>query len=113
MKMIALLSLALFAPSAHSPETAPEVQARLAERENSCVVEFEGKTFSLPRDQPSSPEQKRLEAELATLSARKAKLHIAPVDPTAVSYRCFGGLIYLAQKAGLSSVGFVSEPPPK
>lgn len=67
-----------------------------------CPVTVEGRTFS-------STEDPAFEAELRRLAAtgRRARVDGGPNTP----YRCIGGAIYRAQRAGFSRVGFAAEPP--
>lgn len=68
-----------------------------------CSVRIEGRIYTTSRDGA------RIGAHLAALKARNLRATIvAHID---VPYRCVGGIIYEAQRLGLS-VGFIAEPPP-
>lgn len=76
----------------------------VSEAGRTCRVSLEGQYFEVPRD------QERLETALRAVAERRAAAVIEPRDGD-VSYRCLGSVIFLAQKAGIVRVGFVSEPP--
>jgi hypothetical protein len=54
-------------------------------------------------------EAERLLAGAARAWRRRPVTVLAGVDG---SYKCFGLAIYTLQRAGVSKVGFISEPPP-
>jgi biopolymer transport protein ExbD len=70
----------------------------------SCRVSISGRSFSFPAD----------EQGLLAALRREAMIHSeATIEAdTSVPYRCFGGAIVLAQRAGFKRVGFIAEPPP-
>jgi len=69
---------------------------------DTCKIEVEGKSFSLPKDE---------DALLVALKSRSSKgRRISVGGGTEIPYRCIGHAIYLAQRAGFEKVGFIAEP---
>jgi hypothetical protein len=74
-----------------------------AETSTGCRIELGGKSFVIPRDGD------RLREAIAGLRNRVDRIDIR--GPASTPYRCVGGLIFAAQRAGMQ-VGFAAEPPP-
>jgi hypothetical protein len=74
-----------------------------AETSTGCRIELGGESFVIPRDGD------RLTEAIAGLRNRVDRIDIR--GPASTPYRCVGGLIFAAQRAGMQ-VGFAAEPPP-
>ncbi len=68
---------------------------------DTCLVHFEGESFILPRDSAT------MTAKLQDL--RKSWATASIVGGPALPYRCIGGVIYFAQRAGFERIGFTGE----
>lgn len=103
----AILSAASFALGACQHEqrasTRVAVIALSFEPPNTCRMTVNGQTFTLFTDEAGS---------LAALRQQAAVVSAATVTGDfRTPYKCFGGAVYLAQRAGFERVGFVAEPP--
>lgn len=87
------------------------VVLKVEQDRSGCLVTIKGETYRLPFEDHYSADAQRLEATLKALAEDKSSLHI--VAGKNVQYRCVGGIIYVAQAAGMPRIGFISEPPPK
>jgi len=71
---------------------------------DTCRLSIDNSSFSFPAD----------ENDLLKALKQRAKTdpqaEIKPIG--SVPYKCFGGAIVLAQRAGFRRVGFIAEPPP-
>ncbi len=75
-----------------------------SEAPGSCRLTIDGNSFSFPDEEQRLIAALRLKATTysgATIEADKS-----------IPYKCFGGAIVLAQRAGFKRVGFIAEPPP-
>jgi hypothetical protein len=68
---------------------------------DTCLVHIEGESFILPKDSAT------MTAKLQDLRKRWATASI--VGGPALPYRCIGGAIYFAQRAGFERIGFTGE----
>jgi biopolymer transport protein ExbD len=71
---------------------------------DTCSISVDGKTFILSKDRETA------------VAAMKREFTIHPdahlVADLNVPYKCVGGAIIEAQRAGFKKIGFISEPPP-
>lgn len=69
-----------------------------------CRARLGGEDFVLPGQQ---------RIFLEALAARaKIGSHATVAGGAEIPYKCFGHVVYLAQRAGFRHVGFIAEPPP-
>ena len=74
------------------------------EAPDGCRVSIDGTSFSLPKEE---------KALLARLMLKAKSFPDADIKKdVSVPYKCVGGAIFLAQRAGFQRVGFIAEPPP-
>ena len=88
---------------AHRPP-GPPLELKADGFGNGCRFEAEGQVLA----SEDSEEAGRMLAEAAHAWRGRTATVLAGVD---VPYKCFGGAIYALQRAGLSKVGFIAEPP--
>jgi len=72
-----------------------------------CRVTVAARSFDLPRDEAA------LTAALRALAHPPDRTTVIVARDPQIVYRCVGGAIYIAQRAGLTRVGFLSEPSPE
>ena len=100
----AALALAALAGCAHKPP-GPPLELRADGHGDGCRFEAEGRAL----ESGNLGESERLLAGAARAWRRRPVTVLADVN---VPYKCFGLAIYTLQRAGVSKVGFISEPPP-
>ena len=69
------------------------VELQVVEHQDNCGVRLEGGAYELPRD------QERLRSSLNALGSRGVEVHVVAVSTEEVSYRCFGNVILVTQRA--------------
>jgi hypothetical protein len=69
-----------------------------------CRVVIQGQRYALAADET------RIAAHFGSLKRRHRRARLVLVEPD-TPYRCVGGVIFQAQRAGLP-LGFVAAPPP-
>lgn len=98
LQFVALAGSALAAGCTKEPAPQPPIAVPVGFEGGRCVALIDGRRVS----------EAELQMAARAWRGREVSIRNAPDTP----YKCIGAVIFGLQRAGVKSVGFISEPPP-